>query len=100
MDGRLIVFFLPPGLSASQRVQFNHRLWGRRTTTARGKYRHEKPGLMDQIPHRRLVRGVLLLRKQDLGPLVTFLAEWGARTHVRRVILEPEDERAMQTRPE
>lgn len=100
MDGRLIAFNLPPGLTASQRVQFNHRLWGRRTTTAGGRYRHEKTGLMDRIPHRRLVRGVLLLREQDLEPLIAFLEEWDARTHVRRVVLEPEDQRAMQTRPE
>lgn len=99
MLGRIIAFRLPPGMSATRRVQFNHRLWGRRTSSAGGRYQHARAGVMDEIPHRRLVRGVVLIQEEDLEKVRAFMEQWDVETHVRRVELEPTDEAAFQAQP-
>ncbi len=91
MDGWIVAFQLPARLSAADRVRFNHALWGRTTSSWGGRYRYRVPGLMQGVPHRRLIRGVFLVGTQDRDRVAGFLREWGADFHVRRVRLERED---------
>lgn len=52
-----------------------------------GKYRHHKHGLMEDIPHVRLIRGVIIVAGKDAGKAVVFLKKFNAEIHARRVIL-------------
>lgn len=82
---------MPPEASPADRVRFNHEFWGRTTSSWGGKYRYHVPGLMQSIPHRRLIRGVFLVRRRDRDRVVAFLEKRKAELYVRRVHLERDD---------
>ncbi len=44
------------------------RLVGQRTSSHGGKYVVRRKGLLDEVPHVRLIRGVILLRTVELAP--------------------------------
>lgn len=91
----MVAFQLPAGMPATRRVRFQQKFWGRTTKTHGGKYQHHEAGLMERVAHRRLVKGVFLLRLADLEPVTEFLREWKAIHHVRRVQLHLGDEDAL-----
>lgn len=98
MDGWIIAFSLPSHLTASKKVQFNQKFWGQTTSSWGGRYQYRRKGVMEEIPHRRLVRGVFLVKKEDVEQVKRFLEGWGADFHVREVRLEREDVDLMEDR--
>jgi len=56
-----------------------------------GRYVYRRPGFLDRFPHVRLIRGALIVRKEDGEDLVKFLEGFGAEVHVREVFLNAED---------
>lgn len=52
---------------------------------------HRRPGLLDDIPDRRLIRGVVIVRTEDAAKVVGLLEEMGADVHARMVGLTRED---------
>ncbi len=61
------------------------RLYGQATSSHGGRYRYRRRGLLDDVPHRRLIRGVLILRAEDADRVAGWLRGLGAEVHVRRV---------------
>ena len=68
-----------------------NRLVGQATRSHGGRYAYRWKGLLDEISHRRLIRGVLIVRTEDAGMVVELLRELGAEVQVRRVELTEED---------
>ena len=62
-----------------------------------GKYRYRRRGLLDGVPYRKLARGVIVLRVEDLDIVVDFLREYTSDIHVRRVELSSDDLEVLQT---
>lgn len=75
--------------------RFVQKFYGQDTTTHNGKYRHHKRGLLEDIAHVRLIRGVIILQEKDLDTVLKFLDEFNAEVHVREVTLTPEDEKTL-----
>ena len=96
MQGWIVAFQLPAKLPPAERVRFNHELWGRTTSSWGGKYRYKLPGLMQEVPHRRLIRGVFLVRTQDRDRVLAFLKKWKVVAHVREVRLDQDDESVLK----
>lgn len=71
------------------------RLYGQETSSHGGKYRYRRKGLLEGVPHRRLIRGVIVLREEDEKRVVRLLRELGAEVYVRRVELTAEDRKAL-----
>ena len=71
------------------------RLYGQETSSHGGKYRYRRTGLLEGVPHRRLIRGVIVLREEDEKRVVRLLRDIGAEVHVRRVELTAEDRKAL-----
>ena len=67
------------------------RLYGPRTSSHGGTYLVWTEGLLHEIPHVRLVRGVVIGRTEDAERVVDFLEACGAEVHLRRVELTRED---------
>ncbi len=67
------------------------KLYGQRTSSHGGKYVYRRKGLLDEIPHVRLIRGVLLVRTEDANRVIELLKEFRAEVHVRSVELTRED---------
>ena len=72
------------------------RLYGQRTSSHGGTYAYRRKGLPDGIPHRRRIRGVVIVRTEDAGRAVGLLETLGAEVHAGRVELAREDREAVQ----
>ena len=83
----LLVFRLPPKVPNVRASQFCQRLYGQSVSSWGGKYRYRRTGVLDGIPHRKLLRGVVLLRRSDVGPVLSVLEEFHAQVEVR--VVEP-----------
>ena len=90
MDVIILVLHLPKGMKNSDLGKFVKRFYGQETSTQSGKYRYRRKGLLDQIPHRKLLRGVIIIRKSDLENVMKLLIQWKAVVDQR--IIEPTEE--------
>jgi len=61
-----------------------------------GKYRYRRRGLLDSIPYRKLARGAILLRPEDLDVVVDFLHDYTNDMHVRRIELSEYDKEVLK----
>ncbi|MDR0493790.1 MAG: hypothetical protein LBH74_09175 [Nitrososphaerota archaeon] len=101
MHGKLVVFRVyknaKRGVQTSPTFinRFVQKFYGQDTTNHGGKYKHHRHGLMEDIPHIKLIRGVIIIRAADLEPVLNFLNEYNAEIYTRDIILTPEDEKAL-----
>ena len=72
------------------------RLSGQRTSSHGGRYTYWRKGLLDEIPYVRLIRGVVIVRKEDAQRVLALLKELGAEVHTRTVTLTKEDPRTLR----
>ena len=87
----VLVFRLPPKAPNARVSQFCQRLYGQSVSSWGGKYRYRRKGVLDDIPHRKLLRGVVLLRRSESGPVLGVLEEFHAEVEVRVVQPTRED---------
>jgi len=82
---------------SNQRVAniFTQKLYGQNTQTHHGKYTYHKRGLLEEIPHIRLIRGVIIVRRQDAPRVEAFLKEYKAEYYIRTIELEPSDQKKL-----
>ena len=94
MMGKLIAFRIYKHAGQKAANQLCKQLYGQGTST-RGK-KYWRRGLLDEIPHRKLIRGVIVLSTRDANEVIKFLQKFNAEVHVRDVVLTPDDERALR----
>ena len=97
MDGSIVVFRLPPKMRNSEISRFCQKFYGQDTSSHGGKYRYRRKGLLDGVPYRKLARGVIVLREEDMDMVVDFLREYTGEIHVRSTELSGDDLEALQT---
>lgn len=91
MTGNIVVFRLPPKKKNVEVSKFCQRFYGQDTSSGKGKYRYRRHGLLDDIPHRKLLRGVIIIRSEDLEEVLDFLEKYDAIVHYREIILLKDD---------
>jgi len=105
MDAKLVVFQVyknkQKNLTNTMTTlnQFVQKFYGQDTTTHEGKYKYHRRGLLESIPHIRLIRGVIVVRGVDLGVVVDFLNRYNAELWVWDVTLSLEDEKTLTREP-
>lgn len=87
----VVVFYLPPNTPKPIRNKFPQKLYGQAVSSWGGKYRYRKVGFLESIPYRKLHRGVILVRDEDIDSLLDFLKKWGTIVEVREIIPLNED---------
>jgi len=95
MDGYIIAYRLPKGTINNGYSRFQKKFFGQETSSHGGKYRYRRKGLLDEIPHRLLIRGVIIVGPGDVDDIKEFLSDFDAEAHVRRVLLTKEDCQAL-----
>ena len=95
MRGKLIAFTVPTGSDRTRSSAFAKRFYGQETSVQGGRYRYRRRGLLDDIPHNKLVRGVIIVQTKDLELVTSFLDRNSAIYHVRTVELTHEDQVAL-----
>jgi hypothetical protein len=92
MIGSIIVFRFKEKTEQKSINQFCKRFYGQDTSSHGGKYRYRRQGLLDNIPHIKLIGGVIIVAKNSTGKLIDFLREYNAEFYIRDVILLHDDE--------
>jgi hypothetical protein len=98
MMGKLIAFRVFRNTDAATTNRFCQKFYGQDTSSHGGKYRHHKKGLLEEIPHVKLIRSVIIVSTRDAKETIKFLREFNAEVHVRDVILTPEDRKILQVK--
>ena len=93
--GAILIFRIYDGTNQRVANTFTQKLYGQNTRTHHGKYTYHKRGLLEEIPHIRLIRGVIIVRRQDAPRLEAFLKGYGAEYHARTIELEPSDQKKL-----
>ena len=91
MRGILIAYKLKPPHDPNVASALVKKLYGQNTSSHKGQYRYRRKGLLDTIPSHKLVRGVIIIKKEDKDKVVNLLKEFDIEIHVREVILTAED---------
>lgn len=92
MMGKILVFRFPKKTNQKSLNQFCKKFYGQETSSHGGKYRYKRKGLLDNIPHIKLIGGVVIVSNVNVDRLIQFLKEYDAEFFVRDVTLLPEDE--------
>ncbi len=90
--GKIFVFHFPKKTNQKSLNQFCKKFYGQDTSSHGGKYRYRRKGLLDAIPHIKLIGGVLIVSTENADKIIQFLKDYGAELFVRDGILLPEDE--------
>ena len=96
MKGALIAFTVPTGKDRTRASAFAKAFYGQETSSHHGKYRYRRRGLMDEISYNKLIRGVIIIRTDDVGRVTEFLEQHSAEYHVRVVELTERDREVMK----
>jgi len=88
--GWLIAYSSKQGLSSTERSLLQQRLHTHINYSQFGKYRYYRKGLLDEIPHIPLIRGVFIIRDEDYRRVCKVLKDY-AVVHARRIILTKKD---------
>jgi len=96
MNGRVIAFRVYKNTDAKTTNRFCQKFYGQDATSHGGKYRHHKHGLMEDIPHVKLIRGVIIVAEKDARKVINFLRKFNAEIHSRKVILKAADKKALR----
>jgi hypothetical protein len=90
MDGTIIVYDTS-NLTRAKKTSFGRKLYGYTDKSNNGQYEYHRPGLLDEIPSRKLVRGVVIVREQDADKVIELIKDYNAETYKRKIELTPED---------
>jgi len=96
MMGKLVAFRVFKYAGQKGADQFCKKFYGQDTSTKGKRYRRK--GLLDEIPHVKLIRGVIIVSTRDVKEVTKFLREFNAEVHVRNIVLTPQDRKTLQVK--
>jgi hypothetical protein len=82
MNGAKILFHFPEKTPHSTINKFMQKFYGQDSTSWKEKYAYHRHGLFYNIPHRKLLRGVIKLRNEYVSRLLEFLGKYTVTHHV------------------
>ena len=95
MYGSIVIFHLPSKSKNTSLSKFCQKFYGQDSSSHHGKYRYHRHGLLDDIPHRKFIRGVIIVRTEHVDLVTEFLEQHSAHFHSRIVKLTEEDCKAL-----
>lgn len=96
MNGIIIVFRILKHVGQKRANDFCKKFYGQETSCQRGKYKYRRKGILDDIPHRKLIRGVIVFKKDDAKKAISFLKSYNAEMHIRKAELTKDDEKILR----
>ena len=88
----IVAFRLPKGTDTNTLNKFVRGLYGQDSKSWNGRYEFHRKGIMEEIPFRKFIRGVIIIRDPDLEKIVSYLAGHKAEYYVGTVIQAPESD--------
>lgn len=96
MSGKIVVFHLPAKSNNTKLSKFCQKFYGQDTSSWKGKYRYHRHGLLDDIPNHKLLRGVIIIKNEDITEVLEFLKTYDAEVHIRTIELSEEDRKILE----
>ena len=96
--GKIIVFKLAATNDSSSMKKFCRQFYGYLDRSCNYRYQYRRRGLLDEHPHLKLQRGVLVVRKEDATPILSFLESYNAEIFARDILLQEEDEEQLRVK--
>jgi len=96
MKGKLIAFIVHSNGNRTKSSMFAKKFYGQETSSNNGRYRYRRKGFLDDIPHIKLIRGVIIVFKKDVNKVIEFLKDYNTDIYIRNVELTLEDFRTLQ----
>ncbi|MEO0093492.1 MAG: hypothetical protein ABIK93_00410 [candidate division WOR-3 bacterium] len=69
----LVAFKMKSNLTPTQAIKIRRKLYGYTDFSQFGKYRYSRAGILAQIPHQRILPGVILIEQKDLDKILKVL---------------------------
>ncbi len=92
MIGKIFIFTIFKNNERKNIDKFCKKFYGQETSSHGGKYHYRRRGLLDDVPHIKFIRGVIIVSNDNAMKVIQFLNEFNAEYYVRDLILLPEDE--------
>ena len=93
--GKIIIFRVYKTNNTKKLNDFCKKFYGQNTSSHKGRYRYRRKGFLDCIPHKKLIRGAIIVRLTDSERIISFLKEYDAEVYARDIILTDDDEKVL-----
>jgi len=92
MKGKIICYNIKSSnILRSDMDRFLREFAGHDDKSNYGKYSYRKRGLLDNIPHIKPVRSVIIVSSNESAPIIDLLRSYKINTYIRDIILTKED---------
>ncbi len=79
---------------------FMQKFYGQDSTSWKGKYTYLRHGFLEEIPHRKLLRGLIILRKEDAENVIDLLSKYDFTVYLRAIKLTIDDDNVLRNTQE
>ena len=86
MQVKLICYSLNK-LTATERVAFRRCIYGFNDHSNNSKYSYKRTGIMDSLPHRKILDCVIVVKSSDANKVVKSMKQCKATVHVFPVLV-------------
>lgn len=85
MESSIVAFRLPKGTDTNTLNKFVRGLYGQDSKSWNGRYEFHRKGIMEEIPFRKFIRGVIIVQNVDLEKVFSYLAMYKAEYYVGNI---------------
>jgi hypothetical protein len=78
MESLIVAFRLPTETDTNTLNKFVRGLYGQDSKSWSGRYEFHRKGIMEDIPFRKFIRGVIIIQDSDLEKVLSYLAMYKA----------------------
>ena len=71
-----------------QKVLFNHAIYGYTDNSNNASYQYKREGVLSQIPHLRLLKGALVIKKEDINKIKPILKKYDVKYQVYEILIK------------
>lgn len=89
--GKIIVFRVLTKTNKLVMNKFCRQFYGYFDRSHNYRYQYQRKGFIENFPHIKILRGVIVVKIEDANEIVSFLESYNAEIFAREIILVPED---------
>ncbi len=90
--GKIICYNIKASnISRSDTDRFLRELAGHNDKSNYGKYTYRKRGILDEMPHIKLVRSVIVVSSNKSTPIINLIKKYGINAYIRDILLTEDD---------
>jgi len=86
MRAKIICYSLK-NMTSSTRVAFRRELYGFNDHSNNGKYSYRRKGVMNSIPHKKILDCVVIVKESDANKVLKSMKKFKVTTHAFQVLM-------------